>query len=188
MRSMRILLPLALLVVVACSDAPSAAPPAAGAAASSAPTAAGKSDPARAGARKGTWARAESDRAGVPIVWEFREDAGDAQRKDKPQLLTVSWVYKAAADDAQPDPAQLAAFAAFEDRLLAALGDKAELVAVLTFNRQHNWYLYATDFATVDTVRELAKSETSAVDIKADAEYEPVGEFYTRLRKTVGVK
>lgn len=174
-RMKRLLLPL-LLALSACS--PSPPPPSAPVAPAVGP------DPSLGGARTGTWARAEGERKGKPMIWSYREDyATDAAR---PRLLIVSQGVEAATDSSimqrlQPELDQR------EKRLREGLQAKAVLVAVLDWDQQHDWYFYA--------VPELDSAEVTAllgelrfVDIRTTLEDDPEFTFYRTLLTRIGGK
>ncbi|WP_386069284.1 hypothetical protein ACFJIW_04120 [Tahibacter sp. UC22_41] len=131
-----------LLLVAAlagCTPSPPADAPA-GAAASAPPAAAATpDDPARGGTRHGTWARAEGERQGMPITWEYREDYSVAPPRRLPQLVVISQA-RDVPYVGQSDPSLQQEFTARERQLQAAFGDAAELVAVLDWHQQHDWF------------------------------------------------
>jgi hypothetical protein len=162
------------------------APPATSASTSAAkPTAADvRDDPARGGARKGSWIRAESERQDLPIVWELRDDyvAPDSMPR---KLLVVSEA-REVPFVGQNDTAQHARFVAREQRLLDALAGHADLIAVLDWRQQHDWYFYADDQVTRERVAEALRDGTGRtvrVDIESDG-----GQFYTTLKQRVSGK
>ncbi|HSX58687.1 MAG TPA: hypothetical protein VLF18_00675 [Tahibacter sp.] len=181
-RAALLLATLAGLAGCAPSTAPAqtaAAPPAA-ASAEAAPASA--DDPSRGGARRGTWLRAESERDELPIVWEFRDDYA-APAGLPPRLVIVSQV-RDIPYVGQIDTTLRAELAGREQRLIDALAGHAELIAVLDWRLQHDWYFYGGPEVTRERVI-AALGNTGGRDIKVSVETDG-GEFYTALKKRVG--
>ena len=173
-RMKRLLLPL-LLALSACSPAP---PPSAPAAPAVGP------DPSLGGARAGTWVRAEGERKGKGMIWTYREDFTPSAAR--PRLLVVSQGVEAATDDAvmqrlQPELDQR------EKLLREGLQGKAELVAVLDWDQQHDWYFYAVPELGSDEVTALL-GESKSADVRTTLEDDPEFAFYRTLRERVGGK
>lgn len=141
-------------------------------------TAASAVDPARGGARSGRWLRAEGERDGKPLVWEFRD--AYAVTPTRVQLLNVSWHYATARADGQPEAPMQARFAALEAQLQSALGASADLVATLDYDGQHDWYWYADSAAAYHAVRALLPDDARR-DIVLSVEPDPRGEFRAAL-------
>ncbi len=168
---------LMLAVLGGCTDsAPPAAPdqPA---------DAAKPSDPSRNGARAGQWARAESERDKLPIVWQYREDFAVAPPRQLPQLVVVSQALKIPYVG-QTDPALQQELTAREQRLLDALKDKAELVAVLDWSQQHDWFFYADAVVTRESVQ-AALGDVRGRDIRVTLENDAQQQFYGTLKQRV---
>ncbi|MCQ4164262.1 hypothetical protein [Tahibacter harae] len=165
----RLLLPL-LLALGACSQAPPPAAPAAG------------PDPSLGGARAGTWVRAEGERKGQAMIWTYREDfVPDAAR---PRLLVVSQGVEAATSSQVMQPLQ-PELDQREKRLREGLRGKAELVAVLDWDQQHDWYFYAVPELASDEVTALL-GDVKFADIRTTLEDDPAFDFYRTLLKRVG--
>jgi hypothetical protein len=170
------------LTLAACSASDVAAPPAA------APGELYARDPARGGARAGFWRRADSDRGGVPIAWDFRDDVDAARRATLPQLVIVSVVdYVRIGPDQRPEPALIDVYDAIERDLVALMAGKADLVAVLAYYRQYDWYFYASGDADAAAIRALF-AKAGIQDVTVSVEPDPNGEFYAKLRERVGVQ
>lgn len=135
-------------------------------------------DPARGGARRGNWLRAESERDTLPIVWEFRDDYVPAE--SRPQLVIVSQV-RDVPYVGQADPPLEAELAAREDRLLAALAGRAELVAVLDWRQQHDWFFYADGSVTRESIT-AAFGAAGGRDVQVTVEADG-GAFYSALKQ-----
>lgn len=140
-------------------------------------------DPSRDGARAGQWARAESERDKLPIAWQYREDFAMAPPRQLPQLLVVSQGLKIPYVG-QVDPALQQEFAVREQRLLDALKDKAELVAVLDWSQQHDWFFYADASVTRESVT-LALGDVGGHDVHVTLENDAQGQFYRTLKQRV---
>lgn len=153
----------------------------------SAATAAAR-DPARGGARPGVWHRAEAERNGAPIAWEFRADVDAARRATLPQLVVVSVVnYVDVGEDKRLKASTIDAYDRIERDLAGLMAGKGELVAVLDHYRQYDWYFYATDVAGVDAIRALfAQSGYNGVTV--EVENDAQGEFYATLRERVDAR
>jgi hypothetical protein len=180
-----LLLTAALALLAGCGrDAPTA-PPAPTAAAAAKPAAVDpQDDPARGGARKGSWIRAESEHQDLPIVWELRDDY-TAPESPPRRLLVVSQA-REVPFVGRNDAAKHAEFVALEQRLLDALAGHADLVAVLDWRQQHDWYFYADDPVTRERVTEAlggAAGRSVRIDIESDG-----GQFYTTLKQRVSGK
>lgn len=174
---MRILaLPL-LAALAACTPNDPAAPPAAAQGSEAAPAAAAP-DPGRNG-RQGAWQRAESERKKLPIAWEYRSDLDPARRAAFKQLLIVSLL--TGGSRVGQSPARLEAYDAVERELAAALAGKGELVAVLDYNLQYDWYFYTNDadVAAIETIAGKSAEKDISVKVENDAD----GEFYTTLKE-----
>lgn len=171
---------LALLLAAAAGCTPS--PPPSGAT-PQAEAAAVAHDPARGGARRGSWLRAESERDKLPIVWELRNDYVPADTR--PQLVVVSQA-RDVPYVGQADAVLDADLAAREDRLLGALAGKAELVAVLDWRQQHDWFFYADASVTHDSVA-AAFGEVGARDVQVTVEADG-GTFYATLKQRVAAQ
>lgn len=164
----------ALALLAGCTSPDTPAPPAAQAA---------QEDPSRGGARRGSWVRAESEHRKLPIVWEFRDDYV-APSGVSPQLVIVSQA-RDTPYVGQDAIAQRAEFVEREQRLLDALAGHAELVAVLDWSQQHDWYFY-TD-ASVTRERVTGALGDTPGDIRVTVEAD-AGEFYKVLKqRTSGV-
>lgn len=140
-------------------------------------------DPSRNGARAGHWARAESERDKLPIVWQYREDFAVAPPRQLPQLVVVSQALKIPYVG-QTDPALQQELAVREQRLLDALKDKAELVAVLDWSQQHDWFFYADASVTRESVT-LALGDLAGRDVRVTLENDAQGQFYGTLKQRV---
>jgi hypothetical protein len=174
-----------LLLVAAlagCTPSPPADAPA-GAAASAPPAAAATpDDPARGGTRHGTWARAEGERQGMPITWEYREDYSVAPPRRLPQLVVISQA-RDVPYVGQSDPTLQQEFTARERQLQAAFGDAAELVAVLDWHQQHDWFFY-TDASVTQARVVAALGDLRGRDVRVTLEND-AQEFYSTLKKRV---
>lgn len=168
-----------------CAPPPSDAPPAAAVQAQPQPPAPALIDPARGGVRHGVWARAEAEREGQPIAWEYREDFSVAPPRRLPQLLVVSEA-RQIPYVGQNDPALQHDFDARERLLLTALGSEAELVAVLDWNQQHDWFFYADASVTQDRVV-AALGDLRGRDVRVTLEND-AQEFYATLKKRVSAQ
>ncbi|HJU37955.1 MAG TPA: hypothetical protein VJ724_00170, partial [Tahibacter sp.] len=73
---------------------------------------------------------------------------------------------------------------ALERDLVKLLAGKADLVAVLTYYRQYDWYFYASGIDDVVAIRALLAGAGQA-DVTINVEADPQGEFYAALRKRV---
>ena len=195
-RMNKLLVCLVVLALAACSSNETPAPPeGAPTAAAPPPVAAPPSgdastitirDVARNGARPGNWRRAESDRNGVPIAWEFREDVDPARRATLPRLIVVSAVNYARTDkDQRPDASLLDVYDALERQLVTLLSDRADLVAVLTYYRQYDWYFYAASADDVAAIKALL-AQAGQQDVTVSVENDPQGEFYATLVDRAG--
>jgi len=140
-------------------------------------------DPSRGGARAGQWARAESERDRLPIAWQYREDFAVAPPRQLPRLVVVSQGLKIPYVG-QIDPALQQEFALREQRLLDALKDKAELVAVLDWSQQHDWFFYADASVTRESVQ-AALGDVHGRDLKITLENDAQLDFYVTLKKRV---
>jgi hypothetical protein len=140
-------------------------------------------DPSRNGARAGQWARAESERDKLPIAWQYREDFAVAPPRQLPQLVVVSQALKIPYVG-QTDPALQQGFAVLEQHLLDVLDDKAELVAVLDWNQQHDWFFYADAGVTRESV-EAALGDVGGRDIRVTLENDAQQQFYGTLKQRV---
>ncbi len=140
-------------------------------------------DPSRDGARAGQWARAESERDKRPITWQYREDFTVAPPRQLPQLVVVSQALTIPYVG-QADPVLQQEFAAREQRLLDALKDKAELVAVLDWSQQHDWFFYADASVTRESVT-LALGDVGGRDVRVTLENDAQGQFYGTLKQRV---
>jgi hypothetical protein len=140
-------------------------------------------DPSRNGARAGQWARAESERDKLPIVWQYREDFAVAPPRQLPQLIVVSQALKIPYVG-QTDPALQQEFAVLEQRLLDALAGKVELVAVLDWSQQHDWFFYADAGVTRESVRS-ALGEVGGRDVRVTLENDAQQLFYGTLKQRV---
>lgn len=164
----------ALALLAGCTPPDTPAPPAAQAA---------QEDPSRGGARHGSWLRAESEHSKRPIVWEFRDDYA-APPGAPPQLLIVSQA-RDTPYVGQDANAQRAVFVAREQRLLDALAGHAELVAVLDWSQQHDWYFYADASVTREHVTRALGDTPGDIRVTVEAD---AGEFYKVLKqRTSGV-
>ncbi len=178
----------ALFAATLAGCAPTPPPPDASspaAAASAQQPAPALTDPARGGVRHGVWARAEAEREGRPIAWEYREDFSVAPPRRLPQLLVVSEA-RQIPYVGQNDPALQHDFDARERLLLTALGSEAELVAVLDWNQQHDWFFYADASVTQDRVV-AALGDLRGRDVRATLEND-AQEFYATLKKRVSAQ
>jgi hypothetical protein len=176
----------ALFVATLAGCAPTPPPPdASSPAASAQQPAPALTDPARGGVRHGVWARAEAEREGRPIAWEYREDFSVAPPRRLPQLLVVSEA-RQIPYVGQNDPALQHDFDARERLLLTALGSEAELVAVLDWNQQHDWFFYADASVTQDRVV-AALGDLRGRDVRATLEND-AQEFYATLKKRVSAQ
>jgi hypothetical protein len=176
-RLSRVLLPSLLSLLCACAPAPAPAPPAN-------PPAAVGPDPSLAGARSGTWVRAEGERKGKPMIWTYREDFVPGAAR--PKLLVVSMGVESATDAAtmhhlQPELDQ------HEKNLREGLQGKAELVAVLDWDQQHDWYFYASPELSSDAVTALL-GKASMANIQTTLEDDPEFAFYRTLQQRIGAK
>lgn len=140
-------------------------------------------DPSRNGARSGQWVRVESERDKLPIVWLYREDFAVTPPRQLPQLLVVSQALQIPYVG-QTDPALQQEFAVREQRLLDALAGKAELVAVLDWRQQHDWFFYTDASVTRESVT-LALGDAGDRDILVTLENDAPGRFYGTLKQRV---
>lgn len=140
-------------------------------------------DPSRSGARSGQWAQAESERDKLPIAWRYREDFAVTPPRQLPQLVVVSQALQIPYVG-QTDPALQQEFAAREQRLLDALAGKAELVAVLDWHQQHDWFFYADASVTRESVM-LALGDAGDRDVSVTLENDAQGQFYSTLKQRV---
>lgn len=168
---------LVCFTLAACSStetpAPSSAPDTASATAAR--------DPARGGVRPGRWLRADSQRQGVPITWEFRDDVEPARRATLPRLVVVSVLnHTQTGTDQRPQASLVDTYDAIERELLAQLSGKAELVAVLTYYYQYDWYFYTASDSDVGAIKALF-AKAGQRDVTVNVENDPQGEFYTTL-------
>jgi hypothetical protein len=168
---------IAVMLVAATAGCAGPPPPAA-------PPGTGATDPARGGARTGAWTRAESERDKMPIVWEFRDDYSAAAQRV--QLIVVSQALDVPYVG-QVDAALQQEFATREQRLRDALADKADLVAVLDWRQQHDWFFYADASVTRESV-EAALGDRKGRDIRVSVEKDSEREFYTTLKQRVAAK
>lgn len=181
MKRAAVLLSGLVALLAGCAQESPSAPPAT---AAQPPATVAPDDPARGGARTGSWIRAESEHQELPIAWELRDDyvaPAGAPRK----LLIVSQE-RSIPFVGQNDIAQRAEFVAHEQRLLDALAGHADLVAVLDWRQQHDWYFYADDQVTRERVAEALRNAAGGavrVDIETDG-----GQFYTTLKQRVSGK
>lgn len=171
----RLLLPVLFVLAGCSSESPS--PPAATTPAATASVV----DPARGGARHGTWLRAESRKEDRPIAWEYRDDY--VVKPERARLIVVSLGHEDAFDGNTPASRQRD-YDEREQRLREALKDRAELVATLDWRQQHDWFFYAA----ADVVREDVESaagERSFSDLQIALEDDPEFDFYRTLRQRV---
>lgn len=177
----------ALLLVAAlagCAPSPPADAPKSSAAAPP-PTAAAPDDPGRGGSRPGTWVRAEGERQGMPITWEYRDDYTVAPPRRLPQLAVIS-LARDVPYVGQRDPASQQEFDAHERQLRTALGDAAELVAVLDWHQQHDWFFY-TDAAVTRARVVAALGDLRGRDVRVTLESDGQA-FYSTLKQRVGTE
>lgn len=171
-RAAPLLLTVALLAGCAQGDPPAPAAPAA------------QSDPSRGGARPGVWIRAESEHKDLPIAWELRDDyvaPAGAQRR----LLIVSQV-RDVPYVGQTDATQRPEFFVREQHLLEGLAGHADLVAVLDWRQQHDWYFYVDAEVTRERVA-AALADAAGRTIRVDFDTEG-GEFYKTLKQRTSGK
>lgn len=133
-------------------------------------------------AREGSWLRAEGKRQGMPIVWQMLEN--HAVAAPRTQLLVVSWHFKSSRNDGQLDEAAKNESLAIEKTLVTALEAHAQLVAVMDFNTQHDWYFYADDAAIKRQAEDAVKS-TPQRDILVTVEDDATGRFYSALKQKI---
>jgi hypothetical protein len=119
----------------------------------------------------------------LPIVWHYREDFAVAPPRQLPQLVVVSQALKIPYVG-QTDPALEQELAEREQRLLDALTGKAELVAVLDWSRQHDWFFYADAGVTRESVQ-AALGEGGGRDIHVTIENDVQQKFYVTLKQRV---
>jgi hypothetical protein len=160
-----------LALVAGCAPSGPAAPPPAAKAV--------QDDPSRGGARRGSWVRAESEHKSLPIAWELRDDYV-VPPGAPPQLVIVSQA-REIPYVGQGESTQRAEFVAREQRLLDALAGHAELVAVLDWSQQHDWYFYADSSVTRESVAAIL-SDAVGRDIRVTVETD-AGEFYKTLKQ-----
>ncbi|MBL8299908.1 MAG: hypothetical protein JNN30_16335 [Rhodanobacteraceae bacterium] len=144
---------------------------------------AGQDDPSRGGRRRGSWIRAESEHNDLPIAWEVRDDyraPPGAQRR----LLIVSQA-REVPYLGQVDAAARTELSTREQRLLDTLGGRAELIAVLDWRQQHDWYFSADERVQREHVLD-ALGDAAVHDIRVDIEADD-GLFYRTLLQRVGV-
>ncbi|UXI68703.1 DUF695 domain-containing protein [Tahibacter amnicola] len=163
------------LMLAACGQSNMAPPPE-----KSADAPAFSNSPSRGSARAGNWARASAEHQGKPIVWEYREDFPTEKLQQMPQLMVVSLFYEPSREDALPNAGQEARFDLAEERMRELAKGKAELVAAMSWNRQHDWYFYGTAQASQAEFRKVfADAERVAGTVEDDA----TGKFYSTLLK-----
>lgn len=174
-------LSLAVLVLLA-ACAPATAPPNA-AGEKSVEAASPTADPTRGGLRKGTWLHAQSMKDGVPISWDFREDYTVAAPRPLPRLIVVSLGHEdnydgstSAATQAEQD--------AREKRLIESLKERAELVAVLDWRQQHDWFFYSAADVTREEVENFL-GEKGFASLQVSLEDDPELQFYHTLKQRV---
>lgn len=170
------------LLLAACAPAPApapAVPPPADAAAQ--PQAA---DPARGGRRAGAWARAETEREKLPIAWEYREDYAPSAPRLLPRLIVVSQA-REIPYLGQAEAAVQAAFDVREQRLVEGLRGQAELVAVLDWRQQHDWFFYA-QAGVSEAMVGAALGDIRDLDIRISIEDDAAQQFYRTLRERIG--
>lgn len=173
---MKRLLLIVLCGLAACStESPPPVAPAAG------KPAAGAADPARGGARQGTWVRAESQKDGQPIAWEYRDDY--VATAGRTRLVVVSLGHEDAFNGSTPAERQRD-YDQREQRLREALKDRADLVAALDWRQQHDWFFYTAADVTREDV-ESAAGERSFSDLQIALEDDPEFDFYRTLRQRV---
>ncbi|WP_257386475.1 hypothetical protein, partial [Tahibacter caeni] len=139
-------------------------------------------DPSHGGAREGNWVRAESERQGLPLVWEYRDDYAVVPPRRLPQLLVVS-LAREVPYVGQTIPELQREFDAHERQLRTALGADADLVAVLDWHRQHDWFFYADASVTQDRVA-AALGDLRRGDVRVTLEND-AQKFYSTLKQRV---
>ena len=171
---------LAILVLLA-ACAPTTAPPTAAGEKSAA--ASPPADPTRGGMRKGTWLHAEALKDGVPISWDFREDYAVAAPGSLPRLIVVSLGHEENYDGSTSAAAQ-AEHDAREKNLHDGLKERAELVAVLDWRQQHDWFFYSAPDVTREEVENFF-GEKGFANLQVTLEDDPELQFYRTLKQRV---
>jgi Family of unknown function (DUF695) len=137
------------------------------------------------GVRQGNWALAEGEHGGKKLLFAFREDLAEEQRKAKPRLLTVSWRVDKTDDVGQPLREELAKLDDSERRLVPALekDGKAVLVAVITIDHQHDWYFYVEDVRAARAIVTQTIGPENMAWVTVLSETDPNGAFYASVKK-----
>lgn len=171
----RLLLPV-LIVLAGCT----AEPPPAATAENAAPAAA-VTDPTRGGSRGGTWLHAESLKDGKPIAWDFRETYAPVPGRTR--LAVVSLGHEETFNGSST-PEQQHDYAARESGLLEALKGRADLVAVLDWRQQHDWFFYiGADVSREDVEKAAGQQEFASLQVTL--EDDPQLDFYRTLSQRV---
>lgn len=138
-------------------------------------------DPTRGGARGGTWLHAETLKNGQPIAWDFRDDY--AAVPERTRLVVVSLGHEHAFDGSTTAEQQ-SDYNTRENSLLEALKDRADLVATLDWNQQHDWFFYAGPELSREDVEKNA-GERKFISLQVTLEDDPQHDFYRVLRQRV---
>lgn len=171
----RLLLPV-LLLLAGC--APESPPAASGA---QDPAAASVADPTRGGTRGGTWLHAESLKDGVPIAWDFRDDYSPLPQRTR--LVVVSLGHEESFDG-NTDAERQRVYDAHERSLLDGLKGRADLVAVLDWRQQHDWFFYTAAEVGREDVERITGAADS-VTVQVSLEDDPQFDFYRTLQQRV---
>jgi hypothetical protein len=139
-------------------------------------------DPGRAGARGGSWLRAEAERKRWPIAWEFREDFIPGQRP-LPQLAVIS-LGRNINYSGRRDPVFEHELDQREQSLRAGMGERLVLVAVMDWQLQHDWFGYAEAGVTEADIH-AALRKVAGRDVRVTLEPDADAKFYRTLLKRV---
>lgn len=133
--------------------------------------------------RKGTWLHAEAMKDGMPIAWDFREGYTAAAPRPLPRLIVVSLGHEDNFDGSI-SPAVQAAQDAQEKTLHEGLKARAELVAVLDWRQQHDWFFYSAADVTREEVETIFGNK-GLVSLQVSLEDDPELQFYHTLMQRV---
>ena len=94
-----------------------------------------------------TWAGAEGEHEGRPLLITFREIPETFSRRRYPQRLNVFWQLSEADENGLPTDNEIRRIGDFEDRLVNAVehDEHSILVGVLTCNGKREYILHTAD-------------------------------------------